>query len=134
VYSKGGRSHSKHGYVDNVGTITAASNIVIQVFQYHFGSHFYDKPHMNHPFPQLYCFDIIPSTLFFCALQSSPVIPDDRQPGIEVSPQDIALFKTLRKQQKDIEKAIKVFNKRKGSSAAQAGPANCDLEEENEDA
>jgi hypothetical protein len=53
VYSKRGRNHSKHGYIDNIGTITMALNIVIQVFQYHFGSHFYDKPHMNHPFPQL---------------------------------------------------------------------------------
>ena len=36
--------------------ITAASNIVIQVFQYNFATHFYDKPLMNHPFPQLHCF------------------------------------------------------------------------------
>ena len=85
---------------------------------------------MNHPFPQLYCFDIIPSTLFLCALQSPPVVPVDGQPGIEVSPQDITLFKTLRKKQKDIEKAIKVFNKRKGSSTAPTGP---DSEEEDGD-
>jgi hypothetical protein len=130
VYSKGGRNHGKHGYVDNIGTITMASNIVIQVFQYHFGSHFYDKPHMNHLFPQLQCFDIIPSTLFLCALQSSPVVPVDGQPGIEVSPQDITLFKILQKKQKDIEKAIKVFNKWNGSSTAPTGPANCDLKKE----
>ena len=39
--------------------ITAASNIVIQVCQYNFGTHFHDKPLMNHPFPQLHYFNLI---------------------------------------------------------------------------
>ena len=58
VYSKGGGNRGRHGYVESVKHITAASNIVIQIFQYNFGTHFHDKPLMNHPFPQLHCFDI----------------------------------------------------------------------------
>ena len=51
--------------------ITAASNIVIQVCQYNFGTHFHDKPLMNHPFPQLHYFNLmlslLSSRLFFFA-------------------------------------------------------------------
>ena len=80
-YSKGGGNHGKHGYVESVKHITAASNIIVQVFQYNFGTHFHDKPLMNHPFPQFHCFDIIPFILFLCALQKSPIIPRNGQPG-----------------------------------------------------
>ena len=116
VYSKGGGNHGKHGYVESVKHITAASNIVIQVFQYNFGTHFHDKPLMNHPFPQLHCFDIIPSILFLCALQKSPILPRNGQPGLEVSQEDAELFKVLRKRHQDIVNAVKTFNKRKKST------------------
>ena len=51
--------------------ITAASNIVIQVCQYNFSTHFHDKPLMNHPFPQLHYFNLIlslPSRFCFIAI------------------------------------------------------------------
>ncbi|KAF8164695.1 hypothetical protein B0H34DRAFT_633518, partial [Crassisporium funariophilum] len=40
IYSKGGGNHGKHGWVKHVASITAASNIVIQVYQHHFGTKF----------------------------------------------------------------------------------------------
>ncbi|KAF8872673.1 hypothetical protein CPB84DRAFT_1829734 [Gymnopilus junonius] len=126
VYSKGGGKNGKHGYVDSVSSVAAASNIVIQVFQYHFGSRFYDKPHMSHPFPQLYCFDIIPSTLFLCTLHSSPIAG---QLGLEVSSEDITLFKALRNKQEEIGKAIKVFNQRKKTSNSET----VDVDDDDED-
>ena len=116
VYSKGGGNRGRHGYVESVKHITAASNIVIQVFQYNFGTHFHDKPLMNHPFPQLHCFDIIPSTLFLCDLQKSPILPRNGQPGLEVSQEDADLFKVLRKRHVDIVEAVKTFNSRKKST------------------
>ena len=62
------------------------------------------------------CFDIIPSILFLCALQKSPIIPRNGQPGLEVSQEDADLFKVLRKRHQDIVKAVKTFNKRKKST------------------
>ena len=103
-------------HTESVKHITAASNIVVQVYQYNFGTHFHDKPLMNHPFPQLHCFDIIPSILFLCALQKSPIIPRNGQPGLEVSQEDADLFKVLCKRHQDIVKAVKAFNKCKTKS------------------
>ena len=115
IYSKGGGNRGKHGYVESVKHITAASNIVIQVFQYNFGTHFHDKPLMNHAFPQLLCFDIIPSILFLCDLQKPPILPRNGQ-GLQVSQEDADLFKVLRKRQEVIVNAVKTFNLRKKST------------------
>ena len=71
---------------------------------------------MNHPFPQLHCFDIIPSILFLCDLQKSPILPRNGQPGLEVSQEDADLFKVLRKRHVDIVEAVKTFNSRKKST------------------
>jgi hypothetical protein len=130
VYSKGGGNRGKHGYVESVKHITAASNIVIQVFQYNFGTHFHDKPLMNHPFPQLHCFDIIPSILFLCDHQKSPILPKNGQPGLEISQEDADLFKVLRKRHQDIVKAVKNFNLRKESTQNVSVDEEMDNEEE----
>lgn len=80
---------------------------------------------MNHAFPQLHCFDIIPSTPFLCALQWPPITSVG---GLEVSSADIAIFKALRSMQEGIGKAIKVFSQRKKSSNA-----DVDMDDEDED-
>ncbi|KAF8871464.1 hypothetical protein CPB84DRAFT_1854973 [Gymnopilus junonius] len=90
------------------------------------GSRFYDKPHVSHPFPQLYCFDIIPSTLFLCTLHSSPIAG---QLGLEVWSEDITLFKALRNKQEEIGKAIKVFNQQKKTSNSET----VDVDDDDED-
>jgi hypothetical protein len=60
-------------------------------------------------------FDIIPSILFLCSLQKSPIIPRNGQPGLEVSQEDADLFKILRKKHQDFTKVVKTFNSRKKS-------------------
>ena len=61
------------------------------------------------------------SSLPFCffvltALQKSPIIPRNGQPGLEVSQEDADLFKVLCKRHQDIVKAVKAFNKCKTKS------------------
>ena len=86
-----------------------ASNIVVQIYQHHFGTMFYDKPLMSHAFPQLLCFDLLPSSSFLCALSSTPSATEG---GLQISPQDYELFKVLKSQPKKISDAIKAFKKR----------------------
>ena len=78
------------------------------------------------------CFDIIPSILFLCALQKSPIIPRNGQPGLEVShwQEDADLFKVLCKRHQDIVKAVKTFNKHKKST--QNDIVDEDLDDEGE--
>jgi len=115
VYSKGGGNHGRHGWVSDVSTITAASNIAVQVYQYQgFGIKFCDKPLMSHAFPQLFCFDILPSSSFLCDLSATPTSVEG---GLQISNEDIDLFKKLKAQPKKISKAIKAFKTRKGVGA-----------------
>lgn len=113
VYSKGGGNHGKHGWVSDVTAITAASNIAVQVYQYQgFGTKFGDKPLMSHSFPQLFCFDIFPSSAFLCALSTTPIAVEG---GLQISQDDLNLFKKLKAQLKKISDAIKALKKRKGA-------------------
>ncbi|KAF9046102.1 hypothetical protein BJ165DRAFT_1583501 [Panaeolus papilionaceus] len=114
VYSKGGGKGGKHGYVDSVDLITAASNLVVQVFQFHFGNRFNDKPQSGSGslFPHLRCFDIIPSSMFICLLSQQPTVAAGGN-GLIVSPQDVELFQSLRKFTPQIALALKTLKKRK---------------------
>ncbi|KAF9472309.1 hypothetical protein BDN70DRAFT_490057 [Pholiota conissans] len=124
VYSKGGGNHGKHGWVEDVSMITAASNIVVQVYQHHFGTKFYDKPLVSHAFPTLHCFDIIPSMSFLCALQN---VPSAIEGGLQVSAEDLNLFKLLKSQPVKIANAMKAFRKR--SRVTQVGSDGEDVED-----
>ena len=104
-----------HGWVSDVTAITAASNNVVQIYQYQgFGTKFCDKPLMSHAFPQLLCFDILPSSSFLRALATTPTAVEG---GLEISLEDFNLFKHLEYQPKKISDAIKAFKKRKKSAA-----------------
>jgi hypothetical protein len=70
-----------------INTVTAASNIVTQIFQ----CTLFDKPLMNHAFSQLYFFDIIPSNLFLCILKNFPKVSMGGQLGFEISEEDSPL-------------------------------------------
>ena len=113
IYSKTGGSNGKHAWVDKANIITAASNIVIQVFEFHFGTLFSERP-PSHKFPQLKCFDIIPSALFLCALQHSPA---QTEAGLKISTDDSNLFKCLKAQMSNLTEAIKELTKKKKKSA-----------------
>ena len=80
------------------------------------GGSVFDKPLMNHTFPQLHCFDIILSTLFLCTLQKPPKISVGGQLRLEISEEDVTLFKIIKRKQEDIVKASKAYQKCKKSS------------------
>jgi hypothetical protein len=86
--------------------ITAASNLAAQVYQC--GTKFCDKPLMSHPFPQLFCFDIFPSSAFLCALSTTPIAVEG---GLQISQDDLDLFKKLKAQPKKISDTIKALKK-----------------------
>jgi hypothetical protein len=110
VYSKGGGKGGKHGWVASVPSITAASNIVIQVYQHQgFGGKFFDTPMSMHAFPQLHCFDIIPSSAFLCVLHAAPSTVER---GLQISAHDYEIFKDLNSKREKIATAMKAFKKR----------------------
>ena len=126
VYSKGGGNRGKHGYVDDVDAITAASNIVIQMYQYQgIGTRFTEKPLSSHPFPQLQAFDLIPSTSFLCALSTTPTAVEG---GLQISQEDLQLFKSLRAQPDQISTAIKAFKKAKAKQKDNGDSEEEDIE------
>jgi len=69
---------------------------------------------MSHAFPQLFCFDILPSSSFLCVLSATPTSVEG---GLQISNEDIDLFKKLKAQPKKISEAIKAFKKHKGVGA-----------------
>ena len=64
---------------------------------------------MSHSFPQLFCFDILPSSSFLCVLSTAA---SSVEGGLEISQEDLELFKQLKAQSKSISDAIKAFKKR----------------------
>ncbi|PPR07227.1 hypothetical protein CVT24_010170 [Panaeolus cyanescens] len=121
VYSKGGGKGAKHSYVDNVNMITAASNIVIQIYQHHYGTRFNDKPQSGSSlFPHLDCFDIIPSSMFICSLLHSPKATPG---GLLVSTEDSNTYQILRKLLPQISLALKTLNKRKSRKSGATATA-----------
>jgi len=65
---------------------------------------------MSHAFPQLFCFDIFPSSSFLCALSITPTTVEG---GLQISQDDLDLFKKLKAQPKKISDVIKALKKRK---------------------
>ncbi len=113
IYSKSGGANGTHGHVTDSSVITAVSNIGVQIYEHHFGTRFYEKP-PSHTFPQVKCFDILPSSSFLCLLEHVPVRVEG---GLQISPQDFAFFKNLKAQVPSIINALKNLNTRKKPNA-----------------
>ncbi|KAF9479795.1 hypothetical protein BDN70DRAFT_921032 [Pholiota conissans] len=85
VYSKGGGNHGKHGWVEDVSMITAASNIVN--------------------------------------------VPSAIEGGLQVSAEDLNLFKLLKSQPVKIANAMKAFGKRSRVTQVPVGSDGEDVED-----
>jgi len=85
------------------------SNIVVQVFEHHFGHQFYEKC-PSHALPQLKCFDLLPSTSFLCSLG---IVPNSVEGGLKISADDYSVFQTLKKGLPVIFEAVKLLKGRK---------------------
>lgn len=94
--------------------ITGVSNIVVQVFEHHFGALFDQKP-PSHSIPQLKCFDYIPSTSFLCVLTH---VPHHVEGGLKIAPDDLKLFQLLKNKYNAVGKALKLLKGRNTAEAA----------------
>ena len=112
IYSKSGGKNGMHSWVPSISAITAASYIAVQVYEHHFSLQFYEKP-PSHAFPQLKCFDMIPSNHFLCALNH---VPQASETGIRISTEDFDMFKLLKAKLLSITRAISDLKKKKSTS------------------
>ncbi|KAF8150831.1 hypothetical protein B0H34DRAFT_801752 [Crassisporium funariophilum] len=107
VYSKSGEKTGKHGRVNGVICITAASNIVVQIFEHsRNGCTFTDIP-QSHQQLQLKRFKLISHSAFLINLDKAPVVPHSGR-GIgflEVSEKDLERFTFLKQQ---LQKVVQI--------------------------
>jgi len=81
---------------------------------------------MSHPFPQLFCFNIFPLSAFLCALSTAPTTVEG---GLQISQDDLILFKKLKAQLKKITDAIKALTKCNKSGGNTGTQLDSDIEE-----
>ena len=115
IYSKSGDKNGMHSWVPSISAITAASYIAVQVYEHHFGLQFYEKP-PSHAFPQLKCFDMIPSNHFLCALKH---VPQASETGLRISTGDFDMFKLLKAKLPSITRAISDLRKKSTSESTE---------------
>ena len=73
-----------------------------------------DKP--SHAFPQLKCFDMIPSNHFLCALKH---VPQASETGLRISTGDFDMFKLLKAKLPSITRAISDLRKKSTSESTE---------------
>lgn len=111
MYSKSSGKGSRHSAISDSSSITAVSNIAVQVYEHMIGTSFRDTPHAQAL--RVIRFDFIHSAGFMCTLKSTPEITNE---GLKISVEDWNLFKVIEKNKPDVLQAVKLLmGRQKGS-------------------
>ena len=112
VYSKSGGKNGKHGRVDGVSTIMAASYIPSQVFEHQHSVFFTDVPKSQRHL-QLKQFTLLSPAAFLINLDCAPVTPQNGRLALEISHSDLSRFFLLQKNLQNLLQVQKLLSGRK---------------------
>ncbi|KAJ6525164.1 hypothetical protein B0H19DRAFT_1085008 [Mycena capillaripes] len=118
VYSETGGKNGRHAWVSDCSSITAASNIPTQVYEYMSGGRQFRTVAQALQHLRVLQFALVPSASFLCLLGS---LPEPINVGIRLLLSDSMLFKTFNERSVDIVTAVKSLMARKKSSGAEKG-------------
>ncbi|KAJ7828434.1 hypothetical protein B0H13DRAFT_1656272 [Mycena leptocephala] len=118
VYSKTGGKNGKHAWVSDCSSITAASNIPMQVYEHMSGGRQFRTVSQALQHLSVPQFALVPSTSFLCLLSSAP---EPINAGLRLSVSDSAHFKTINGRSADIATAVKSLTARKKSGGTGKG-------------
>ncbi|KAJ6610323.1 hypothetical protein B0H10DRAFT_1811784, partial [Mycena sp. CBHHK59/15] len=122
LHSKGGGQHGTHQPITESTTITAISNLSVQVFEYHHATVFQGIPTTT-SFLQTKQFAHIPSINFLCILSKTPKLTPT---GLELFPEDAERFKKLQGGVGKFDEAMVLFRRCRKNVVAEAGEVtNC---------
>jgi hypothetical protein len=109
ISSKSVGKNGKHGWVSSVTSITAASNVGVQLFQQVYQNQFQNF-HESSGSPRIKKYALIQSSFFLCTLSDLPKLSQGLGGGtLQLSDRDYTFFGTLMTLRQNILSAIKVM-------------------------
>ncbi len=124
MYSKGGGKYGRNGWVSEIESVSAASNIAVQVYDHTFGRQFCGSTSQGMSRCRKKSYALIDSHLLLCKTRNPPrPVAGD----LQVSPEDVQEYSRLQAVLPTLLAAVKELKKKQSKKTA---PEDDDDEEE----
>ena len=120
IYTKNAGKGTTHAWASDTSTITAISNLPVQIFEHMHGLHFRAKSQGQALYISI--FGLLSSSPFLCTLTHSPTATNDGR-MIVITQRDHKLFKILALHRGEVKLAVQALSgrKKKGSDDIEMG-------------